>query len=275
MFTKTLTAAALALGIATALPAQDLDTVVARVGDTEITLGEMLIARMQLPQQYQQIPDGALYDGILNQLIQQQLLSGALTTETQRLQMAIANETRSLRAGEVVNTIAEEAVTPDALQAAYDAKYADYEGGTEWNASHILVETEDEAAALIEELNRGADFAELAKEHSTGPSGPSGGELGWFGAGMMVAPFEEAVAGLETGEISAPVQTQFGWHVVKLNETRQQAAPTLEEVQAELEAALINDAIEARLAELEAAVTVERVEGLDPSVISKVELLDE
>lgn len=275
MFRKSLTAIALTLGAASGAFAQDLETVVARVGDTEITLGEMLITRMQLPPQYQDIPDEALFDGILNQLIQQQLLADALPVVTPRLEMAIANETRALRAGESVNTVAEAAVNPDTLQAAYDEQYADFEGDLEWNASHILVETEEDAAALIEELEAGADFAALAAEKSTGPSGPSGGALGWFGAGMMVAPFEEAVADMEVGAISAPVETQFGWHVIKLNETRDQTAPTMEEVRPELEGMLINAAIEAELARLEEAATVERIGDIDPAAISMIELLED
>lgn len=275
MFRTSVAILALTLGAASGAAAQDLDTVVARVGETEITLGEMLITRMQLPPQYQQIPDDALFDGILNQLIQQQLLSDALPEVTPRLEMAIANETRALRAGESVSAVIDAAVTPDTLQAAYDDQYADFEGGLEWNASHILVDTEEEATDLIAELEAGADFAELAAEKSTGPSGPSGGALGWFSAGMMVAPFEEAVATMEVGDLSAPVETQFGWHVIKLNETRTQSAPTLDEVRAELEGLLGSQAIEAELATLEAAATVERVEGIDVAAISMVELLEE
>lgn len=274
MFYKSIAIAGLMLGAATAASSQDLDTVVARVGDTEITLGEMLITRMQLPPQYQQIPDEAIYDGVLTQLIQQQLLADAMSETTKRLQLSITNETRSLRAGEAVAAIAKTAINPDAVQAAYDERYADYEGGTEWHAAHILVETEEEAQALIEQLAEGADFAELAREHSTGPSGPSGGDLGWFSAGMMVPAFEEAVAATEVGAVSGPVQTQFGWHVIKLNETRQQSAPALEEVAGEIEAELINSAIEAELARLESAAVIERVEGIDPAAVGKVELLD-
>ncbi len=128
----------------------------------------------------------------------------------------------------------DEALTDEVLQAAYDEKFADAEPTKEFNASHILVETEDEAKTLVTELEGGADFAELAKEKSTGPSGPNGGELGWFGAGMMVKEFEDVVMGMEVGAVSAPVQTQFGWHVIRLNETRMKDAPPLADVREEL-----------------------------------------
>lgn len=83
-------------------------------------------------------------------------------------------------------------------------------------ASHILVKTEDEANKLLDEINGGADFAELAAKHSLCPSGRNGGDLGFFGKGMMVKPFEDAAFSMEVGEVSNPVETQFGWHLVKL-----------------------------------------------------------
>jgi len=101
----------------------------------------------------------------------------------------------------------------------------------EYKARHILVETQGEAIVLIAELDGGADFAELAKEKSTGPSGPNGGDLGWFGPNQMVAPFSEAVAALENDTYTKnPVQTQFGWHVILREDSRQATPPTLESV---------------------------------------------
>ena len=101
----------------------------------------------------------------------------------------------------------------------------------EYKARHILVESQSLAMDLIKELQDGADFAELAKAKSTGPSGPNGGDLGWFNAQSMVKPFSDAVKTLEDGESSsAPVQTQFGWHVILREESRDGIAPTLESV---------------------------------------------
>ncbi len=101
----------------------------------------------------------------------------------------------------------------------------------EFKARHILVESQSEAVALIEELKGGADFVELAMEHSTGPSGPTGGDLGWFTVQAMVAPFSEAVAGMENGAFTlAPVQTQFGWHVILREDSRDSAPPPLDSV---------------------------------------------
>lgn len=106
----------------------------------------------------------------------------------------------------------------------------------QFKASHILVATQGEAADLITQLNDGADFAELAKENSTGPSGPNGGDLGWFSPNQMVAPFTDAVAALEDGAYtSAPVQTDFGWHVILREASRETEAPTFESVRESIE----------------------------------------
>ena len=106
---------------------------------------------------------------------------------------------------------------------------------TEYKARHILVKTEEEAKKLIAELDGGADFADLAKEKSLGPTGKGGGDLGWFGAGQMVPPFTEAVAAMKPGTHSSkPVQTQFGWHVILLEESRESDPPSLDDVKGEL-----------------------------------------
>jgi peptidyl-prolyl cis-trans isomerase C len=124
------------------------------------------------------------------------------------------------------------------LQKAYDERYAKG-NGTEYKARHILVKSEEEGTKLVEELKGGADFAELAKSKSLGPTGKDGGALPWFGTGQMVQPFTDATAALKPGEHSSePVQTQFGWHVILLEETRESEPPALDEVKGELTAVL-------------------------------------
>lgn len=254
----------------------DADTVVARVNGEEITLGHVIIARATLPQQYQQIPSEVLMDAIIDQLIQQTALKQSRTGDVPRqVELSLENERRSLLAAEVLEQVMADAATDEAVKAAYDEKYGDGFGDDEFNASHILVESEEEAKAIRAELEAGADFAELAKEKSTGPSGPNGGNLGWFQAGAMVPEFEAVVLALEPGQISDPVQTQFGWHVVTLNEKRKSAAPDIEAVREELAAQIRTDAVEAKVEELTAAATVERpeVEGLDPAMIEDLDLV--
>ena len=269
-------ASAFALITATAAVAQDADTVVATVGDVEITLGELIIARSQLPQQYQQFPPEVLFDGLVDQLVQQQLLSNALEETPKRMELTLLNERRNLMAAEVINEISEQVITEDVLLEAYDARYADAEPVLEWNASHLLVDTEEEAIAAKQRVTDGEVFADVAREVSTGPSGPSGGELGWFGTGRMVPAFEGATAELAVGEVSDPVQTQFGWHVIILNETRELPPVTFEQAQGELANEIREAAIQARLAELEAEYEVTKPEegAFDPNLLTNFELLD-
>ncbi|MEY8841864.1 peptidylprolyl isomerase [Cribrihabitans sp. XS_ASV171] len=256
----------------------DADTVLARVNGEEITLGHLIVAKATLPAQYQQLPNEVLFDAILDQLIQQTLLGQQHDDQVpQRVELALENERRSLLAAETLQEIMRVVTTEEALQAAYDEKYADGFGGDEFNASHILVNTEEEAKAVKELLENGADFAATAKEKSTGPSGPNGGSLGWFGEGAMVPEFEQAVLSLEPGEVSDPVQTQFGWHIVKLNEKRKAEAPALEEVRGELSNEIQQQAIEDRVAELTQSGEVERleVEDVTPDLLSQPELVQE
>jgi len=253
----------------------DADTVLATVNGTDVTLGHVIALRERLPAQFQQLDDATLYQGMLDQVIQQQVLADA-ATPSKATEIGKENEVRAYLASREIDRLSSEPVSDEALQAAYDAEYGNMEAQPEFNASHILVETEEEAQALIEALDDGADFAELAQEKSTGPSGPNGGQLGWFGPGMMVPEFENAVAGMEPGEVSAPVQTQFGWHVIKLNETRDQDVPELDEVKAELEAMVRNAAVEAEVDRLTGEADISRSEvEIDPALIRQTDLLEE
>ncbi|MEL6808246.1 MAG: peptidylprolyl isomerase [Pseudomonadota bacterium] len=270
---------ALGLVAAMALPAaaQDADQVVATVNGTDITIGHMIVARATLPQQFQELPDEVLFNGILEQLVQQTLLAQSFDSELpKRAQLSLENETRSLTAGEALEQLFAVALTPAALQQAYEARFEGAEDAKEYNASHILVETEEAAQAIKEEIDGGAEFAAVAREKSTGPSGPNGGQLGWFGTGAMVPTFEAAVIALEVGEVSAPVQTQFGWHVILLNETRVQERPTLEQIRPELEEDLRSAALESRIEELTAGAEIDQTasEGIDPAIIKDLTLVE-
>ncbi|ARC87236.1 peptidylprolyl isomerase [Rhodovulum sp. MB263] len=272
--------AVLALGATLALPALadeiGPDTVVARVGDQEITIGHMIVLRAQLPAEYQQLPDDVLYQAVLDQLIRQTAVGEAIGEDLSTgARLALENERRSFVAGEALSRLAEAAVTDEAVKAAYNATYGDADPINEYHAAHILVDTEDEAQAIEAQLKDGADFAELAKEKSTGPSGPNGGDLGWFSEGMMVQPFEEAVTVLEPGEVSAPVQTQFGWHVIKLYETRLKDAPRLADVRGELVQQIQRDAMEAALEKYTEEAEVSRTEiEVDPAILKDQSVLD-
>jgi peptidyl-prolyl cis-trans isomerase C len=140
----------------------------------------------------------------------------------------------------------EKQVTDEDVRKVYDEQVASFVPEDEIHARHILLKTEDEAKAVISKLEGGADFAELAKSESTGPSGVSGGDLGFFTKDAMVPEFAEAAFAMKPGEISkTPVQTQFGWHVIKVEETRKTEAPSFEDSKEQLrqqmaQAAMVN-----------------------------------
>ena len=276
-----LSVGALALMLALPVQAQEeltADSVIANVNGTEITLGHMLMVRASLPDQYRDLPSEILWDGILDQMIQQTVLTQLLEGEDSvRIKLALENERRSLQAAQVIEGIVADAVTEEAVQALYELTYLQGEATEEFNASHILVATLEDAEAIIVDIEGGADFAEVAQEKSTGPSGPNGGSLGWFGPGMMVPEFQAAVESLEVGEVSVPVQTQFGWHVIKLNEKRVEEAPALETVRAELEERISQQEVVDRIEELTEAAEITRTakEDVDVSIIDNLELLEE
>lgn len=269
---------ALSLALTGTARAEDptADTVVATVNDAEITLGHMIAMRDNLPAQYLQLDDKTLFDGILDQIIQQVALSAeAEDNLRKRDTLVLENQRRGYLAGVTLDETAKAAVTEEKIEELFQERYAGQEPGKEYNAAHILVETEEEAKAIKAEVDGGADFAATATEKSTGPSGPNGGDLGWFGIGMMVKPFEDAVIAMEPGQVSDPVQTQFGWHIIKLNEVRSAAAPTIEDVRDDLASELQGSAVEEKVKALTEAAKVEKtVEGIDPAILKNSALLD-
>jgi peptidyl-prolyl cis-trans isomerase C len=244
-----------------------VDAVVATVNGVDITMGHMIVVRSGLPDQYRDLPDEVLFKGILDQVIQQTVLAQEAGDRIPgRVRLALENEQRSLMAAEHMDSVLADAVTRASLEAAYEAKYANAAPENEFDASHILVETEEDAKALVATLEGGADFAELAKEKSTGPSGPRGGALGWFGKGQMVPEFEQAVIGMDDGAISTPIKTQFGWHVIKLNATRSMNTPEMEDVREELEQEVRMQVVDRYISELIGSATISRTPAADIDV---------
>ncbi len=252
-------------------------TVIASVNGQEITLGHMILMRDELPDQYKQYPDDILFQALYSQAVEQTLLAGTVAGEpSNRVKFSMENTLRDLQSGLAVERIFDEQVSDDALQAAYQSTYLDVDLGVEYNASHILVETKDAADALLLGLQAGLDFAEAAQEHSTGPSGPSGGSLGWFERGAMVGPFDAAVAAMEVGALAGPVQTQFGWHLIKLNETRPVEPPAFDLVAEELADQIGTDALTVVIESLKADANIIRVapEDFDVSLLGDLSLLE-
>lgn len=241
----------------------DSSAVVATVGDSVVTLGDLMRMREALPAQYRQIPLEQIYPALLERAIDGRLIADAARATgledrddvKQRIKSAIDDVLSEIWLGETISAL----VTDEVLRERYKT-FAETQGDKkEARARHILLESEDDAKVVIEELDGGADFAALASERSTGPSAAQGGDLGWFEAGQMVPEFSEATFALEPGTYSKePVKSQFGWHVILLEETRSAGAPPFEQVQQQLASELTRELIGEKLAALRAGATVER-----------------
>jgi peptidyl-prolyl cis-trans isomerase C len=259
------------------------ETVVATVGGEPITEADLGFAAEDLAQELGQMPPEQRKAFLLRVLIDMKVMANAGReagmAETPLFQQRLSYlEERALRRAFFAETIAN-AVTEEAVRAEYDAFVAEFEPAQEIRASHILVADEAEATAIKAELEAGGDFAAIAAEKSIDPGAANGGDLGFFGKGMMVAPFETAAFALtEPGQVSEPVQSQFGWHIIRLEETRQSTPPAFEQVAGQLQQQLLMatfDDTVARLmegveidipdAELEAAVNAQTETAAPPA----------
>lgn len=193
---------------------------------------------------------------LIDELVQRELLVQAATSkqlqDTPEVKTQMEMARRSLLAQALIKDyLATNPITDADLKAEYD-KQVGGEDKKEYKARHILVKTEDEAKKIIADLDKGKDFAELAKKHTVDPSGKtSGGDLGWFNAKQMVAPFSEALVLLEKGKYTkAPVQTQFGWHVILREDSREQTPPPFDSVKEQVRPMVQRSKIEAMLKDL-------------------------
>lgn len=274
-----LTSAVLAIGLATPIFAADptAETVVATVNGTDITLGNMIAAHQSLPEQYKALPAEALFKGILDQLVQQTLLEQSVGDNlTKKDKLQLENDRRGYLANAALTPVAAGAVTDEKLQAAYNDRFKDAAPSTEYHAAHILVDSEEKANELKAELAGGAAFADLAKANSTDTgSGANGGDLGWFGLGAMVKPFEDAVLAAKVGEVAGPIKSDFGWHLILVSETRVAEQPTLDDLRDELAGQIEQKAVEDHIKALTDAAKIEKPgEGLDPKLILDAKMLD-
>ncbi|GGB31546.1 peptidylprolyl isomerase [Tistrella bauzanensis] len=239
------------------------DPVVARVDGSDIRRSDVVAAYETLPPPYRSLPFEQLYDTLLDNVISSRLMVEA--ARKQGLESEDDVKQRIQRAADRVLTEAyltrliDNAVTDEALKAAYDDFKTSFTPEEEVRARHILVATEDEAKAVKAELDKGGDFAKIAADKSTDPGAANGGDLGFFTADRMVKPFADAAFAMKPGEISDPVQSQFGWHVIKLEERRKQPVPSFEDKKQELEVQLQREAVDDALEALKADAKVERL----------------
>ncbi len=243
------------------------DPVVARVDGAEIRFSEVAEAAQRLPEQFRGMPPQILFPLLIDQMISEAVVTqaarkaGLQDTPEVRRQMARI-EDQVIQQALIGREIAEK-VTEQGLRARYQREIADQPAEAEVRARHILVQTESEARAIIAALAGGADFAATAREKSRGPGAAEGGDLGFFKKEDMPEALGEAAFALQPGQVGpTPVRTQFGWHVVKVEERREQPRPSFEEAEAGLRRAASEEVAEALVQRLRGQARIERF-GLD------------
>ena len=224
---------------------QNIDIVVATVDKEKIYLEEVMRLVEQLPQEFKDKPLETYFSDIINDIIDTKLAAKIAKSENLMLEPKIANNmeiaSNRVLAEAWISKKIKEKITEKEIKSAYDTFIADKKSREEISVKHILVKEEKEAINIIDELENGADFSDLAREKSIGPSGPSGGDLGYFTKGDMVPAFDTAAFSLEIGTFtSEPVQTQFGWHVIILQDKRFATPPKFAEVEIQIRQNLIN-----------------------------------
>lgn len=241
----TLGAATAMLAIAGLASAQD-DAVVATVNGQPVTESDLTMAMTDLDQQFAQLPEEQRRAAALSAIVEIRLLSalaeekGLGDDDAFKKRVELLRQ-RALHSAYIEDEIAS-TVTDEAVRARYDEEIAKAPAGEEVRARHIIVETKEEADAIIAELDGGGDFEAIAKEKSTDGAAAQGGDLGYFAKGQMVPAFEEAAFAMEVGSYSKePVETQFGWHVIKLEDKRSQQPPAFEQVSEQIRSLLLRE----------------------------------
>jgi peptidyl-prolyl cis-trans isomerase C len=236
------------------------ETVIATVNDQPITKAELAVYSGQRKPP-NNTPEANSEEVIMKELVSLELMrQEGISKGLDKQPMVIATieqqERTALAGAAIQNFLANSPITEAEAQTVYDEQMG--KPTREFNARHILVKEQDEAVAIIDLLDKGGDFSELAKEKSTGPSGASGGELGWFNEAQMVKPFSEAAAQLEKGQYTkTPVETQFGWHVIILDDSRESTPVPFDDVKDRIKMLLANQKMQQHVEEIRNAATIE------------------
>jgi peptidyl-prolyl cis-trans isomerase C len=256
-----------------AKPAAADDPVVARVNGSDLRRSEVVDMMRSLPPQLQQQPPEKLYPMVLDQMVATVLVSQAgrkmKLQDDPAVKKRLAMVQDQLIADAYVQRLVAKSITDDKLHARYDKFVKEAPAKEEVKARHILVASEDEAKAVITELKGGADFAKLAGEKTTDPAGKaSGGDLGYFTRDEMVPEFAEAAFKLKNGEYTeTPVKSQFGWHVIKVEDRRTAKPPTFEQMKPRLTNEVSRQIVGDKIKEMRVAAKIEvyNFDGSKPS----------
>ena len=264
--------ASIGAGLHVAL-AQDSDPVVARVNGVDIRQSDLAFAEEEIGSNIPSVPPEQKRDYLINYMADVIVLSQA--AEQQKLadrpdvKRRLAFDRNRLLMEALLQDVGKSALSDQAERQVYDEAIKQVKNEEEVHARHILVPTEEEAKAIVAQLKGGADFATLAKEKSKDPGAADGGDLGYFTKDQMVPEFADAAFKLDKGQISDPVKTQFGWHVIKVEDKRTKPTPTFEQVKPQIENYVAHRAQAELVENLRKTAKIERLDkpvAADPSL---------
>jgi peptidyl-prolyl cis-trans isomerase C len=255
----------LAAILAAGLPARaDDNPVLAKVNGSEIRQSDVALAEEELGPSLAQMDPATKKENVLSFLIDMKIVAKAAEDKkienNEDFKKRMAFTRNRLLMDSLLAAEGKAATTDEAMKKVYEDASKQITGEQEVHARHILVETEDEAKAVKAELDKGADFAELAKKKSKDPGASDGGDLGFFTKDQMVPEFSAVAFALEPGKVSDPVKTQFGWHVIKVEEKRNRKAPEFDQVKAQIETYVTRKAQADYVAKLRETAKIERMD---------------
>ena len=251
------------------------DTPFIEVNGKTIKFGSAIIAFSKIRQNNIKFDEKTIFSQIIQQLVNEELLSQKVDKENQLTLLALEHEERSAKAAQMVSKILKNFPNDELVNSAYKNLADKSKGSLEYNASHILVNDEAKAKTILKDLEGGKEFEILAKEHSIGPTGKNGGNLNWFDLSSMVPEFSTALMVLSEGDISQPVKTEFGWHLIKLNKTREKQIPGLKEVRDQLVQNLRQKKINDYLSSLSKNSKINFLgKDINPNEINNLQLLE-
>jgi peptidyl-prolyl cis-trans isomerase C len=270
-------ALAVVLAAPTALRAQDSDPVVARANGVDIRQSDLALAEDEVGASMPQMPPDQKREYLITYLADIIVLSQVAEQQKLGDRADVKHRIELERDKVLMETLLQDAgqaaVTDEAMHKVYDDAVKQMPPEQEVRARHILVATEDEAKDIEAQLKKGADFATLAKEKSKDPGAADGGDLGYFTKDQMVPEFAAAAFKLDKGQISDPVKTQFGWHIIKVEDKRTKPTPTYDEVKSQLETYVEHRAQADLVQKLRSAANIERLDqpppaAADPSALN-------
>jgi peptidyl-prolyl cis-trans isomerase C len=262
-------AGCLAMVLLAGLPvrAEDANPVLAKVNGAEIRQSDMALAEEELGPSLAQMDPATKQENVLSFLIDMKIVAKAAEAkkieDRDDFKARLAFARNRLLMDNLLSVEGKAATTDEAMKKVYEDAAKQISGEQEVHARHILVETEDEAKAIQDELKKGADFAELAKKKSKDPGASDGGDLGFFTKEQMVPEFSAVAFALEPGKISDPVKSQFGWHIIKVEEKRDRKPPDFAQVKAQIETYVTRKAQADYVAKLRETAKIERLDKPD------------